>query len=324
MKNILLTLLLSLVTCSAQITNVFTGTTPNDHSGDTLYNAFKKLNWNDTYFAGMVGSNTTAINASSNYFKLLIGTNNNGLLLTSNNLIVVSNICALIQTNANIMSNNFVAVSNTVHDLPGGYIQTASVNSNTLDSATMTWLQSLLPSGAHMNFDGGSITSDGAGAMTAVSIKGNLIDGANNPATAGYYPKGETGGSWTWTAWPTEMAFDSGTIHSDGSGNITALSLQSELMDAAYSTGVIYQVPIATGTGTYNWGQITGDSVQSGTVNSNVLDSATMSWLNSAYEVVPDTAGNGGTCVHVKASDNGADMYIHVNSSGVITATGSP
>lgn len=69
---------------------------------------------------------------------------------------------------------------------------------------------------------------------------------------------------------------------------------------------------------------INGTNVVSATLNSNALDTASMAWLGTAFNVVPDTAGNGGTTIHVKAQDNGADMYIHVTSLGVMTATGSP
>lgn len=101
---------------------------------------------------------------------------------------------------------------------------------------------------------------------------------------------------------------------------------------------------------------LNGANLQSSTVNSNAFDTATMGWLQSCEvpgvlhdngastgslgyipvangsgawawtqpDVIADTGGMGGTTLHLKASDTGADMYLHVSSLGVITVTGSP
>lgn len=66
MKNIILVLLAAACTASAQITNVNIGSAANAGDGDTLRQAFNKLNANDNYLNGKVGAGGTNNNYAAN------------------------------------------------------------------------------------------------------------------------------------------------------------------------------------------------------------------------------------------------------------------
>jgi len=92
---------------------------------------------------------------------------------------------------------NSVVSTNTllagfIESFNGANIQSSTVNSNAFNTDTLAWLQTLLPSGGEMNFDGGYITSDGAGDIIGV------------------------GGSMSQFS---DVSFDNEAIRSDGSGD---------------------------------------------------------------------------------------------------------
>jgi hypothetical protein len=51
-----------------------------------------------------------------------------------------------------------------------------------------------------LNFDGGSITSDGSGNLTATGFRGGLLDTSGNSGPATYVPTANGDGTWTWAA----------------------------------------------------------------------------------------------------------------------------
>jgi hypothetical protein len=129
----------------------------------------------------------------------------------------------------------------------------------------------------------------------------NLLDAGLSYGTSNNVPVANGAGQWSWgaTPMPATMNYDAGTITSDGSGGINCVLLYAQqLKDNSYTSGSAGQIPVANGSGSWAW--------------------------TTPSDIVPDSAGNGGTTLHLKASDNGADMYVHVTSAGVITASGSP
>ena len=55
---------------------------------------------------------------------------------------------------------------------------------------------------------------------------------------------------------------------------------------------------------------------------SPVADFATSaSAASNVPQIIPDSLGNGGTCLILKAADNGTPMYLHISSSGTIQVT---
>ena len=321
-KIIVIIALLLAVAAPAQIVPVDTTTNQIIRgvaiTGDTLFISFTKLNA-DVYFVGQLASNNIA-----------------ALLIVSNTVTLLVPLTA----NFNEVSNNFESVSNAF----------ITVSNEVVSGLSLTTL----------NFDAGKITSDGSGDITAVSITAQLWDDDYASGTSGNVPTANGDGTWTWAAatsalppgmteytsdsvlyaqfaggfqadlledsygnggspgavattldgggtweWqplPTTMNYDGGAITSDGSGDITAVSIVAELWDNSDSSGTAGYVPTANGDGTWTWAPDLG---------------------LAAGNVVPDSGGNGGTCLHLKASDNGQDMYLHVDSSGAITATTS-
>ena len=90
--------------------------------------------------------------------------------------------------------------------ISGTNLDTGTVNSNAQDYATLTWLQSLLTPGAHMNFDGGLITSDGSGNLVGTTWRGGLIDNGYSSGPSGYIPVANGDGTWTWQTTNTPPA----------------------------------------------------------------------------------------------------------------------
>lgn len=258
MKTKIIALLIALVvSAQAQPFSVDTTTTTIisgvTHYGDLFPVPWNKVNSNTVFFtqwssnlnAGLiVVSNTATSNTVAlAVVSLQVGTNTTALAALS----------ALVNSMTNKVNN---AVTNTgsgytlggtwtgdgtALTINGANLTSGTVNSNALDTATLAWLQSAFVPGSAMNFDAGTITSDGSGNAVFATVFGGLKDGGYSTGTAGYYPMANGSGGWTWTA----------------------------------------------------------------------------------PEIVPDSFGNGGTTLHLKASDNGSDVYIHVDSSFTITASGS-
>jgi hypothetical protein len=202
-------------------------------------------------------------------------------------------------TSGGILFANFAGnfqttyLSDSYSDTPAaGYVATSQGTDG-------TWQWQALPAfPTTLNFDSGNITSDGDGNASFVSIHAQqLQDSGGGTGSSGYFAQADGSGGWSWTAWPATLNYDAGDITSDGAGNIAATGFRGSLLDNGDSSGASGSVLMANGDGSWTWTQ---------------------------GSVVPDSGGNGGTCLHLKASDNGQDMYLHVDSSGVITATTSP
>lgn len=340
-------------TVQAQITDVNVGSAPDATDGDTIRNAFIKCNKDFTYIGGQLNTiNSTISGFSSEYdsygLALSVGlycTNYTGYVVGTNTIAWLG----CLNAESNVLQGDITALTNNVDSLwsalggssvlhSGGQMAfdeetawpqamqiTSDGNGNmtvlgsiytsylqdsynstpavgyvaTSQGTDGTWQWQALPTfPTTLNFDSGYITSDGSGNASFVSICAQqLKDSGGGTGGAGCYAQANGSGGWSWTAWPATLNYDSGAITSDGSGDIYAKAVQSELWDKNYSSGQSGDVPTANGDGAWTWAQ---------------------------GSVEPDSGGNGGTCLHLKASDNGQDMYLHVDSSGAIMATTSP
>ena len=220
-------------------------TTPHGTGSSTTYYGDNALTWsskdnsNTVFFANWLAGLTTSQNTFSN---ASVVASNSLLVLTLTVNTNTTNIASIQSTLAGITngSMNFVMNHGTNYTLGGTFagdgtalllngtnLQSGTVNSNAFDPGTLQWFQQLSP--ATMNFDGGTITSDGSGFITARDIKPQYIsDSTGSSARPGYYPAGNSDYSgWTWTAWPATLSYDYGAITSDGAGNLQATGLRS-------------------------------------------------------------------------------------------------
>jgi hypothetical protein len=237
MKKYIISLILSAITVHAEPYLIDTNT-PHVVGGSIIYGdplptAFTKVNLDVLWLQNYCATNSLS----------------NAALFT---------VVGSLQTNFLTLSNSFNSLSNRVSTyFSGTNIWPGTINTTRLDVATMTWLNGLGGSGGSMNFDGGTITSDGGGTISANYFRGGFQDNTSSTGPSGYVPKANGDGTWTWTAalTGTTMNFDSGTITSDGSGNITAPSIQSRLSDSGGSQGTTYgYIPVSMGDGTWMWG----------------------------------------------------------------------
>jgi hypothetical protein len=155
-----------------------------------------------------------------------------------------------------------------------------------------------------------AVRSDGFGTITARQFVGNLVDEVGNgnwpisdiqndsvnegSSIYGYVPISQDNGAWLWSPvpLPAGVTISGGSTYFEG-------HFYGQLQDSYGSLGTAGYVATSTDTsGDWQW--------------------------TPPIDVVPDSGSAGGTCIHVKASDNGQDMYIHVDSSGTITATTTP
>ena len=284
MKTLIALLMAFAITANAQIYLVDTNTVHNVGgtliTGDPLPVAFTKIDLSLTWL-----NNFCVTNQSSNsYLFSVVGT---------------------LKTNLNIVSNMVMNVSGIVSNFSGTNILDGTVNSNKFDGVTYSWISSL-GAGSTMNFDSGQITSDGSGNATFVSIFGQLKDSGYSTGSADYYAKANGSGGWYWTAWPSTLNYDSGTITSDGSGNLAGTSWRGGLLDNGWSSGSSGNVPISNGDGTWTWGgasggstmnfdsgQITSDgsgNITAGTVKSGLTDSG---YSTGTYGYMPVAMGDG-------------------------------
>jgi len=104
-----------------------------------------------------------------------------------------------------------------------------------------------------LSYDSGAIYSDGSGDLYAAILKAELWDNGYSTGSSGHIPTANGDGTWTWTAWPTTLNYDSGSVRSDGSGDVTAVSIQAQLWDSTSSSGGGGQIPTAQGDGTWLW-----------------------------------------------------------------------
>jgi len=278
MKTTILILFLALGgTARAQMQYVDTTTVTTNGSGyrvvgDNLATAFGKLNSDLALISAAITnadnlatSINSSIGASNTWFAAWIAGVNTGIINLSNSIY-----SGLFVTNGGsgytlggTFAGTFSGNGRTLF-ISGTNLDAWSVNSNAFDFATMTWLNGLtsgyILSGATMNFDSGAITSDGSGNITAGSFFGPLRDQDYQLGSAGQFPMASGAGTWLWTSWPATLSYDSGTITSDGSGNLTAGSYFGSLKDSGYSTGAATYVPVANGDGTWTWAAPSGGS----------------------------------------------------------------
>ena len=189
---------------------------------------------------------------------------------------------------------------------------------------TWTWGP---PPAVPFSFDGGTITSDGSGnvtvgTLTATYYKGGFHDAADFGGSYGYVPISQGDGTWIWGPMSGgggggggTMSFDSGTITSDGSGQVTAAAIRAqELIDYYGSYGMVGLVPIATGAGTWQWGPMSGGggltlSFDSGTITSDGSGNATFvtlvaNWFKGMLEDADGATGGSGTVPVADGSGN--------------------
>jgi len=343
----------SSVTLVAQLANINVGTGAKTQDGDTVRTGFIKANNNFTWiggqldtlnseYAGMgsafdpIGLGYAIGMACTNYTFYAVGTNTVAWLGCLN---LESNV---LQSDITALTNNVDSLWSVLHGStllhPGAIMQFdqqvanpyafqiysdgsgnltvngslhASYLSDSYDSPPVpgyvatsqgtdgTWQWQALPVfPTTLNLDSGNISSDGSGNAYFVSIQAQqLKDTGGGIGNNGDYPKANGSGGWSWTAWPATLSYDNGAITSDGGGNVTAVSVRAGLSDGNGSTGNSGYAPVANGSGGWTW---------------------------APGDVVQDSGGNGGTCLQLKASDNGAPMYLHVDANGAITVTGRP
>ena len=309
MKKLIIALaLVCAITALAQIQNIFTGTRPNDGTGDNLYTAFNKVNANDTYIesqlAGIPIPSLTLLDNWSNY----TGT---ALLAGFGGINTVSN-----RVNAVVLTNSWLA--NLLTYFNGANINDGTVNSNALDGLTLDWLQSLtvIPSGI--------VFSPGSGYST-----GNAID------FDGYYGQasflhgnvcfvnggapGLSGSFQTVFGSDGSALFGEGNVSIDDIGAVT-FGETVYFNFGAYFTGGIELANLEVGSAF-----VVGDGEPLG-IDAIDFDSSGggASFLEGGVTITDDTAGNGGTTLMLQAQDNGTPMYLHVTSAGVATWTTSP
>jgi hypothetical protein len=289
MKTKIITLLASMLVAFTARPQIYLVDTNTPHvvggsviNGDPLPVAFTKIDLSLTWLNNfcMTNANTNAALTTA-------------LLTLKTNLATVSNMVATAQAN---LSN-----------LSGTNLQNSSVNSNKLDTATLSWLQSIPVAGGTMNFDSGTITSDGSGNASFVSIFAQqLKDSGYSIGGSGYIPVANGSGNWYWAAWPTTLSYDSGVIYSDGSGNLAGTSWRGGLLDNGWSSGSSGNVPIANGDGTWTWGGASGGAtmnfdsgtitsdgsgnITAGTVKAGMLDSG---YSSGSYGFMPVAMGDG-------------------------------
>jgi len=208
--------------------------------GGSIFGAYLLDSYSDSYgvSAGMVATSLGSDGswqwqAPSSFPDI---TDSGGNVGVNNNLVVNGNLSA-------------ATLSDSYGSTPAYGMVATSVGTD----GTWQWMTPpTLPS--TLSFDGGSITSDGSGDATFVSIYAQqLKDSSSWTGSAGYYAQANGSGGWAWTEWPYTLSYDGGAVYSDGSGNLYATALKAELWDSGYSSGGSGQTPTANGDGTWTW-----------------------------------------------------------------------
>ena len=125
-----------------------------------------------------------------------------------------------------------------------------------------------------LSYDSGAIYSDSSGDLYATILKAELWDNGYSTGSSGYIPTANGDGTWTWTAWPTTLNYDSGNVVSDGSGDVTAVSVQAQLWDSTSSSGGSGQVATAQGDGTWLWQTASAMAAAAGGDGGNIVTNA--------------------------------------------------
>ena len=139
-----------------------------------------------------------------------------------------------------------------------------------------------------------AVNGDNSSELGTITLAGALFDGSTI-GTSGQVLTA-TGAGWSWQ---------------DGGGGSFAIAAATDFSTYFDVSGYALNAEYATNAGQADY------STQAYS-DSNGRELATL------LAPVADTGGNGGTTIPIKASDTGATMYLHVDSSGVVTATSSP
>ena len=304
------------------VTNVFVGNTSTDPGRDTSLMAWQKINCD--------------FNLIASWHALEAG--------------------ALAYLDANAVTNTGTGYTltgtwygdGTALLINGTNLTAGTVNSNSFDADTITWLSSMGGgSGGVMNFDLGLITSDGSG-----NISANSINNTNGPI--GINNNGDTGGEtdpsqilmgqfsgpspcWIVMQGQGKMSFYSGSgsyMHENYGIHLVCASGQEDnhpnWSDGPMVVGLDYSADLPgtdfpdnslsvegyAGFGNCNPGyqvDVTGDINFTGSL-----------YNNGTAIILPDSSGNGGTTLMLRAQDNGTQMYLHVQSDGSSAWTTSP
>ena len=380
MKNliVIIAICFAAFTASAQLPLVNVGTYPGDPSGEQIgHQLFVKLNYDLSYLYNLATNQAAQIAAlqaqgqpasmvqSSTTVSLL---NSNPFVFTGSNYLGsftnVFSLTCLAGTNA---LTNMMSVDGGISWLPyyrtNPIVQVVLTNfwtnswvystpyyvTNSTNSALIYTLSQL---GTNFTTNSLVYTNWISGPVQLAVLSGNVCTGSVNvasladPSLEGRY-----------------YDFAGETLHiSQVDSNTAAIAdISNKFSNAVTNNGTGYTL---TGTwyGDGTWLLLNGTNLAGGTVNSNALDSATLTWLQSVPTpgvnlldnanssggagqyplangdgtwtwqttntppaiVIPDTGGMGGTTIMLNAQDNGTPMYIHVTSLGVVTATGSP
>ena len=180
-----------------------------------------------------------------------------------------------------------------------------------------------------MRFDAGKITSDGNG---NVSMTGNLFT-QTNATDAFYFGADPANPGVAATAWHQGVE----SAQMEMSPNVATLFTRPNLNGSpVYSIIYLDDTGVAALSGANNssgfWANADGTVTVIDTSGAgqhfdgsgNVAFDGNVSFAGGAAAITPDTFGNGGTTLMLQASDTGAPMYLHVNSSGALTVTTSP
>lgn len=252
--------------------------------------------------------------------------------VTAGGQLTITNVC----TNApyeTVRSNNLIigdplstafAKVNTTFSYSSNQFNTLSNNLAVVTNALGVFLAT-----GEMWFDTGKITSDGNG---NVLLGGNLFT-KTNASDAFFLGANSANPGIEFAAW--NQGVESGIAQL--SPNVATLVVRQNLNGSPYALIYIDDTGIAA----LNGGPSAGDGLwcnADGTLtlidtsgsgqhfdgSGNVTFDANVSFLGGQSTITPDSLGNGGTTLMLQASDNGAPMYLHINSSGTITATTSP
>lgn len=324
---------ISFINLTSLATNVTTSSALITIPGVCVNYTYTVVNSNNVIIGDPIPTAFGKVNSSFSYIS------NELVLLAQMPYQYNTNLAALL----NAQSNSFVAATNALTGANAWLSAQVTLNqthSLTVSNDLFTFLATnvFLPAGAHMNFDGGLIASDGLGNidLTAGSTNGNVYIknnglakyyfGANpaNPGVSGtaYSISNNLSAHLDLSATATGYAqlvcrasltgFPYATIYCDNAGNIEFIdALDGSLLGLNGGAGTI-DITDASGLGQHLDG------------SGNATFDANASFIGGHAALKPDSHGAGGATLMLQASDTGRPMYLHITSTGVITATNAP